>query len=104
MLEKIRDNFFAGVSRVKWFSSLLSERLKIELTVIKLINDSKALEEKRDDMSKTVGMRVFELRKEEGVDIFKDAKVKEGVKEMERLTKEIEDLRARITEIGQGSK
>lgn len=103
MLEKVIESFTSGLKRLKWFSTVVSERLKIELTVIKLLNEIRRLEEKRDDTLKTAGMRVFELSSHENLDILKDSKIKDTLKELEGLNKELDDLRKRIAELSQGT-
>jgi hypothetical protein len=37
MWRKVKDNLDSGVERVKWFSSLLNDRLKIEIALMKLL-------------------------------------------------------------------
>ena len=39
MWKRIKNNFDSGIERIKWFSSILSERMKIEFSVIKLVSD-----------------------------------------------------------------
>lgn len=100
IIEKLRDNLSAGADRIRWFSGVLSERVKIEISVIGLLNDLRKLEAKRDEGLKAVGQRVYELRTQEGVDLLQDARVRDFVKEVERLEKEMEEQREKIAETG----
>lgn len=99
MIEKLMANFTAGVEKLRWFSSLMSERLKVELAVIKLMNEARALEEKKKEVLMAVGERVFELRGHEQA-ILKDPALKETLKELGTLNKDLEDLKKRISEMG----
>ncbi len=100
MVEKLRDNFKAGIEKLKWFSSLVSERLKVELAVMRLISDVRAIEEKRNEAQRAAGERLFELKAMEDASITKDRKVEAAMKDIERLNAEIESIRERIAEIG----
>lgn len=99
MIEKIHDNFTAGLQRLRWFSGLLSERIKMELAVFRLAAELKEIEKKSSEVARSLGMRVFEVHTQEGIDLLSDQKVKEAIKEIERLQALAEDLRQKITEI-----
>lgn len=99
MLEKIRDNFISGIEKVKWFSTLFSERVKVEVAVVRLINESRVIESKKNDALKALGMRVFEMRNQEGLDILKDGRIKDAMKNIEKLNKDIEEIMKRISEV-----
>ncbi|MDP2166937.1 MAG: hypothetical protein Q8J64_01255 [Thermodesulfovibrionales bacterium] len=99
MVEKIRDSFYAGIEKIKWFSSLMSERLKVEISVIRLINKSDKLQKERGESAMAVGQRVFELKAQEGANLLQDKKIKEALKEMERLDGETEAIKGQMAEI-----
>lgn len=99
MFERIRENLVSGVEKVKWFASLLSERLRVEMAVVRLIGEAKALEKKKDEAARAVGERVYELRAQESADVFKDQRVKESLKEVERLASQIEAIKGKVSDI-----
>ena len=39
MWRRVKNSMDSGVEKIKWFSSVLSERLKIEFSVIKLLQE-----------------------------------------------------------------
>jgi hypothetical protein len=99
MLKRVKDNFESGVEKIKWFSSLLSERMKIELSVMKLLLQSAQMERKKDDLLKTIGRRLLELKEQSDRDIMKDRAIAEAVAEIEKISDEIETIRKKASEI-----
>jgi hypothetical protein len=100
MLAKVKNSFAEGLVTLRWFASVLGERLKAEAAVIRLLWESHAVERKRDELMRRLGERVFELRKVEGVNIYQDRKSIETLKEVEGLESEIKGLRKRASELG----
>lgn len=99
MLKRLKDNFESGLEKIKWFSSLLSERLKIEISVMKLLHQSGQMEKKRDDLMKAVGRRVYELKEHSDRQILKDPLITEALSEIEKIDTEIESTKKKASEI-----
>jgi hypothetical protein len=99
MLKRIKDSFENGVEKIKWASSLLSERVKIELSVMKLLYETDQLEKKKEDLMKTIGKRVAELKEYPDRQILKDSIVADALSEIEKITTEIDQTRKRASDI-----
>jgi seryl-tRNA synthetase len=99
MWQRIKKNFDRGIRKIKWFSSLLSERFKIEISVFKLLHQSEQLEEKRDELMKTIGKRVYELKENPDRSILKDSVIMEAIIEIEKINSEIESTKKKASEI-----
>ena len=99
MWTRIKRNFENGVDKIKWFSSLLSDRAKIEISVMKLLYESDQMEKKRDELMKTIGRRVFELRESSDKHILKDRIIAESVSEIEKISGDIETTKKKASEI-----
>jgi seryl-tRNA synthetase len=99
MLKRLKDNFDSGVEKIKWFSSLLSDRLKIEISVMKLLHHLEQMEKKRDDLMKTIGRRVYELKEYPDRNMLKDTVVTDALNEIEVINAEIEALKSKASEI-----
>ncbi len=99
MWRRIKDNFDSGIDKVKWFSSLLNERVKIELSLFNLLYQSAEMEKRRAALAKTVGERVFELRNTSERHILRDPTIIEALSNIEKLDAEIEDMRRKAAEI-----
>lgn len=39
MWRRVKNNMDSGIEKIKWFSTVLSERMKIEFSVIKLLQE-----------------------------------------------------------------
>ncbi|MDP3049032.1 MAG: hypothetical protein Q8N12_06345, partial [Thermodesulfovibrionales bacterium] len=88
-----------GIERIKWFSSLLSERMKIEFSVIKLVSDRDKKEKDRAEKMRLIGERVFELREQHDKNVLKDKVIAGSISEIEKLDSEIEDIKKKVSEI-----
>lgn len=100
MLRNVKDSFDHGIEKLRWFSEMLNERLRVELAVTKLLASSNEMKKKRDELAKSLGERIFELRAQHDPGILKDGRIRETLKEMEDLDKEMEDLRSKASDIG----
>ncbi len=99
MWKRLKSNFDAGIEKIKWFSSLLSERLKIEFSIVKLLQDRGKKEKDRAEKMRFIGERVFELRNHQDKNIFKDKEILETISELERIDAEIEDIKKKASEM-----
>lgn len=99
MLKRLRENFESGIEKIKWFSSLLSERIKIEYLVMKLLYQSEEMEKKREELMKKIGKRLYELKGYSDIHIFKDGIISEALSEIEKIDREIESTKKKASEI-----
>ena len=99
MWKRIKNNFDSGIERIKWFSSILSERMKIEFSVIKLVSDRDKKEKERAEKLRLIGERVFELKEQHDKNVLKDKVIAGSISEIEKLDSEIEDMNKKVSEI-----
>ncbi|MBA4373544.1 MAG: hypothetical protein C0402_11865 [Thermodesulfovibrio sp.] len=99
MLRKLRADFLKGIGRIRWFSGVLSERLNIEIAVIKLLYKSDEIDRKRNELLTALGRRVYELKDSSEKNVLKDREVLGAITEIERLEKEIVDLSHKIDDL-----
>jgi hypothetical protein len=99
MLKRLKNNFDGGVEKLKWFSSIFSDRIRVELSVFKLLYHSEQLEKERDELMKTIGQRVHEMKAGSDRNILKDSVVADAMQQIERLNSEIESTNKKASEI-----
>ena len=99
MFKRLKNNFDSGIEKIKWFSSLLSERLKTEYLVMKLLYKSEQMGKKRDELIKTIGQRVYELKGHPDTYILKDRVIMESIAEIEKINVEIDLTKKKASEI-----
>lgn len=99
MLKVIIQSFKDGISRIKWFAVVFSERFKIEIAIIKLMYRSDEMERRRQELFRTIGERVYEVRGNTEKNIFRDKVVVDAMADIEKMEKDIEDLKERASEI-----
>lgn len=103
MLKRLKNNFESGVQKIRWFSSLLSDRMKIEISVIKLLHHADQMEKKRDELFQKIGRRVVELKEYSDRQIMKDGMMTDMMSEIEKINQEIEQTRKKASEISSTS-
>jgi hypothetical protein len=99
MFKRLKDNFDSGIEKIKWFSSLLSDRVKIEYFVMKLLYQSEQMGKKRDELIKTIGLRVYELKGYPDRQILKDRVIIEALNEIEKINNEINETKKKASEL-----
>jgi hypothetical protein len=99
MFKRLKDNFDSGIEKIKWFSSLLSDRVKIEYFVMKLLYQSEQMGKKRDELIKTIGLRVYELKGYPDRQILKDRVIIEALNEIEKINNEINETKKKAAEL-----
>lgn len=99
MWKKLKENFDRGIEKIKWFSILLSDRLKIEYSVIKLLYQSEQMKKRRDELMKTIGQRIYELKGHPDRYILKDRVIADALSELEGINSEIESTKKKASEI-----
>lgn len=99
MWKKLKENFDRGIEKIKWSSMLLSDRMKIEYSVMKLLYQSEQMKKKRDELMKTIGERIYELKGHSDRYILKDKVVADALDELDKITGEIESTRKKASEI-----
>jgi hypothetical protein len=99
MWKKIRDSLDEGIEKIKWFSALLNERLKVEISLIKLIYRSSEIEKRRDAILKAIGERVVELRDKSERNILRDPSIIELTGQLKIVEKEMEEIRDKVLEL-----
>jgi seryl-tRNA synthetase len=99
MWRRLRNNFDSGIEKIKWFSSLVSDRVKIEYFVMKLLYQSEQMEKKRDELIKTIGLRVYELKGYPDRHILKDSAIIDAINEIDKINNEINETKKKASEI-----
>lgn len=97
---RIKEWFQKGIDRLKWFASLFSERLHIELAIVKLLNNIETLKKKRAELVLRIGERVIQLKDSPTHhDVLTDHEVKSLLKEVEAVDKEIETEKGKVKDL-----
>jgi len=98
-LKNVYENFKKGIEKIKWFATLFSERLNIEIAIIKLLYQSDEMSKKREALLKTIGERVVELKGHTEKNVFRDNDIAGAREEIEKIDKNINDLKYKASEI-----
>ncbi len=98
MIRRVKKDFESGIKKVKWFATLLSERVRIEITIFKLLYKSEELKKKRDELLRQIGEEVFEMR-DKGKNIYSSKEVLASIKSLESIGPEIRDTLEKASDL-----
>ena len=99
MIEKLRRNFDNGIEKLKWFSGLLNERLKVEIAFFKYAGQAEKLRKEKDEYARAIGEKVFEERQQLSL-LAMDAGLKSLLNEMELVDEELSRIVDQASRIG----
>ena len=99
MWKKLKENFDRGIEKIKWFSMLLSDRIKIEFSVMKLLYQSEQMKKKKEELMKTIGERIYELKGHPDRYVLKDRVIADALDELDKINTEIESTKKKASEI-----
>ncbi|MBI3592052.1 MAG: hypothetical protein HY099_00950 [Nitrospirae bacterium] len=98
MFSRIKKDFENGIEKIRWFASLFSERVRIEITIFKLLYKSEELKKQRDGLLKKIGEEVYEMRVK-GKNVYANSEVITAIKDLEAIEPEIKETLEKASEI-----
>lgn len=98
MLEIIKRDFLQGLKTFKFWAEVLSERVKIELNVLKLISEINRLNIKRDAFLNSIGKEVYNLWGGD-FNLKENEKISSLVRQIREIEAQIEDKRKKLSEL-----
>ncbi|MDA8083655.1 MAG: hypothetical protein M0024_08370 [Nitrospiraceae bacterium] len=99
MFRRLRTDFLRGVEKVQWFSRVFSERLNIEIAVIKLLYRSDEVERKKNELLALIGNRVYELKDASERNPLRDRTIVDALAGIEDLDREMVELGKKIEDL-----
>ena len=99
MLRKLSLNITSGIEKIKWFFSIIAERVKIEIAVVRLLGKSEQYEKEKQNILIAIGERVVDLRDSKTVSVHDDAVIRESLKELDNLEEKLTVLRQEAHDI-----
>jgi hypothetical protein len=99
MINKVKDNFNTGLTRLKWIATFVAERTKAETSVAKLMYEISRLESRMDEIYRDIGKRVAELKARDEKDVFSDFLIQQSLSELKDVRENMEDYRKQAKKI-----
>ncbi|ACI21045.1 MULTISPECIES: hypothetical protein [Thermodesulfovibrio] len=98
MLEIIKRDFLQGLKTFKFWSTVISERIKIEINVLKLIREMNKLNLKKDELLKSIGKEIYDSW-DRDLEVKENEKISSLVRQIREIEIEIEDKRNKFKEL-----
>ena len=100
--DRIRKSLDDGLEVVTQVAAALSERVRIESAVARLMFDKGGMERKVDRLYRRLGDRVFHLWRQGEGGLMDDAEVRDALRDIDRLKDELDSIRGDISNISTG--
>jgi seryl-tRNA synthetase len=98
MYTRLKNDLEEGLNKIKWFAGLLSERVRIELTVFRLLYRAEELKKKRDSLFKKIGEEVYHMHNAEK-SFHPSMEIMAIIREIEALEPQIREAVDKASEI-----
>lgn len=98
MIEIIKRDFMQGLKTFKLWATVISERIKIEINVLKLITEMNKLNTKKDELLKSIGKEIYDSL-DKYSEIRENEKISSLIKQIREIETEIENKRRKINEL-----
>jgi len=99
MISKLSREISSAFEKLKWFVSLVVERIKIEMAIIKIIGKSEKYEKEKREILNRIGERVVDLSQRKNPSVLDDIDIKDALSQLEKLDKEINLLKKEAEDI-----
>jgi len=98
MIEIIKKDFSQGLKTFKFWASVISERLKVEINVLRLIGEMNKIASKRDELLKEIGKEIYSLWGSD-LNIKDHEKLSNLMREIKELETDIENKKRKWTNL-----
>lgn len=98
MYTRIKQDLDAGLEKFRWFATLFSERVRIELSVFHLLYQTEEMKRRKNELLRQVGEEVYAMRGKDK-NIYANADVAAALREIEQLEPEIQSTLDKASEI-----
>ncbi|GLI53331.1 hypothetical protein [Thermodesulfovibrio yellowstonii] len=98
MLEIIKRDFLQGLKTFKFWATVISERIKIEINVLKLIREMNKLNLKKDELLKSIGKEIYDSW-DRDLEVKENEKISSLVRQIREIEIEIEDKKKKFKEL-----
>ncbi|MCS7163813.1 MAG: Vsp/OspC family lipoprotein [Thermodesulfovibrio sp.] len=98
MFEIIKKDFLEGLKNFKFWASVISERIKIEINVLKLIKEINQLNLRRDELLKSIGKEVLDSW-DRDLEIKENGKIISLIRQIRELETQLESEKKKLREL-----
>lgn len=97
MLSKLKNDLENAIGKIKWFATLLSERINIEMMVFKLLYKSENLKKRKEELFRQIGEEIYKMKDKEK--IIHNKNIMDAIKELDNLELQIKESIEKASEI-----
>ncbi|MCS7215091.1 MAG: hypothetical protein RMI30_03910 [Thermodesulfovibrio sp.] len=98
MIDLIKKDFLQGLKTFKFWATVISERVKIELNAIKLIGEINKLNQKKGELLESIGKQIY-ISWERDLEIRENEKISSLIRQIREIEIELEDKRKKLSEL-----
>lgn len=103
MLEIIKKDILQGLKTLNFWAKTISERVKVEINILKVLSEIHKLIEKRDEILKRLGQETYQSWGSLS-NLQENEKILSFIKELKEVEKEIEEKKKKLSDLGDVTK
>jgi nickel-dependent lactate racemase len=103
MLEIIKKDILQGLKILNFWTKTISERVKVEINILRVLSEIHKLTEKRDEILKKLGQETYQSW-ESFTNLQENEKILIFIRELKEVEKEIEEKKKKLSDLGDVTK
>jgi|GEM_PF-591517 hypothetical protein len=103
MLEIIKKDILQGLKILNFWTKTISERVKVEINILRVLSEIHKLTEKRDEILKKLGQETYQSC-ESFTNLQENEKILIFIRELKEVEKEIEEKKKKLSDLGDVTK
>jgi hypothetical protein len=96
---ELKDDFQSGMERLKWASTFISDRLKTDIVLFKLLNKITELEKSKTALYAEIGQKVHELNRLSPLDVCTHPGISKNLRSVSEIDSMIEELKKQASAV-----
>ncbi|MDI1472651.1 MAG: hypothetical protein QMD43_07305 [Thermodesulfovibrio sp.] len=103
MLEIIKKDILQGLKTLNFWAKTISERVKVEINILRVLSEIHKITEKRDEILKKLGQETYKSWGS-STNLQENEKIFSFIKELKEVEKEIEEKKKKLSDLGDVTK
>jgi seryl-tRNA synthetase len=98
MLSELKRDVENALEKIKWFATLLSERINVEIMVFRLLYKSEKLKKRREDLFRQIGEEIYKMKDRDKI-VHINKNIIDALKELDNIEPQIKENVEKASEI-----
>jgi len=98
-MDIIKRDILQGLKTFNFWARTISERVKVEINVLRVLSEIQKLTEKRNEILKKLGQETYQSLRS-STNLQENEKILNFIRDLKEVEKEIEDRKKKLNDLG----